>query len=115
MARALLERQGHTVTMVATGAEAVERFEIARPDIILMDVQMPQMDGLAATEVIRQLERHGTSRRHVPIVAMTANAMKGDREKCLRAGMDDYLNKRFHPAELKAVIARVLEGTTTHG
>jgi len=113
VARALLERQGHKVIMVGTGAEAVAQYQADPPDIILMDVQMPEMDGLAATETIRLLECGNDRRRRVPIVAMTANAMKGDREKCLHAGMDDYLNKPFHPAELKGVIARVLERNPT--
>ncbi|MBL8178186.1 MAG: response regulator [Bryobacterales bacterium] len=111
VARALLERLGHTVSMAATGVEAVEMFRASPPDLIFMDVQMPDLDGLAATENIRHLENLGDTPRHTPIVAMTANAMKGDREKCLQAGMDDYLNKPFHPAELKAVIARVIART----
>jgi CheY-like chemotaxis protein len=107
VARALLERLGHTVTVVPTGREALEHCRTHSPDIIFMDVQMPEMDGLAATEAIRAFEAGFPKHPHVPIVAMTANAMKGDREKCLQAGMDDYLNKPFHPEELKAVIGRM--------
>ncbi|MBS1829169.1 MAG: response regulator [Acidobacteria bacterium] len=107
VARALLERLGHSVTVVPTGREAVEQHRTNPPDMIFMDVQMPEMDGLTATMAIRAREAGMPVVAHVPIVAMTANAMKGDREKCLQAGMDDYLNKPFHPEELKAVIARV--------
>ncbi len=114
VARALLERLGHQVAVVATGADAVTAWMTQHPDIVFMDVQMPLMDGLAATEAIRRAEAAQTSSSRVPIVAMTANAMKGDREKCLQAGMDDYLNKPFHPAELRAVIARVRERCALH-
>ncbi|MFN7939031.1 MAG: ATP-binding protein [Bryobacteraceae bacterium] len=107
VARALLERLGHSVTVVPTGREAIEQHLTNPPDMIFMDVQMPEMDGLTATMTIRAREAASQPAAHVPIVAMTANAMKGDREKCLQAGMDDYLNKPFHPEELKAVIARV--------
>lgn len=96
----MLTRQGHSVRIVADGEQAVEAAAAERFDIILMDVQMPKMDGLEATKKIR--ERDAV----IPIVAVTANAMTGDREKCLAAGMNDYLSKPIQMAEL----ARVLRG-----
>jgi signal transduction histidine kinase/CheY-like chemotaxis protein len=99
----LLEKHGHNVTLAVTGAEVVEAVARERFDIVLMDVQMPQMDGLEATRAIRTSER-GTGRR-VPIIAMTAHAMTGDRTRCLTAGMDAYVSKPLRPAELFDSIA----------
>ena len=84
--------------------EALEAFTRDAFDLILMDVQMPVMNGYAAAQAIRAAER-GTG-RHIPIVALTAHVMKGDREICLEAGMDDYLSKPIHPQELAAVLER---------
>jgi PAS domain S-box-containing protein len=98
----LLARRGHTTTVVANGREALKAFESASFDVVLMDVQMPEMGGLEATAAIRSRES-GTG-RHVRIVAMTAHAMNGDRERCLSAGMDGYLSKPVDPAMLYAVI-----------
>jgi signal transduction histidine kinase/CheY-like chemotaxis protein len=108
----LLRKQGHSVVVASTGSEAVEAFERADFDVILMDVQMPAMNGYEATQSIRDREK-GTGRR-IPIVALTAHAIKGDREICLDAGMDDYLTKPIHQEELKAVLDRVGK-TPTHG
>ena len=91
----LLHKHGHRVSIVGNGRDAVEACTADPPDIVLMDVQMPDMDGLDATRQIRVYERH--TGRHVPIVAMTAHAMKGDRERCLEAGMDEYVSKPFAP------------------
>ncbi|MEN9904394.1 MAG: hypothetical protein RLZZ555_959 [Pseudomonadota bacterium] len=88
----LLQRQGHQVTLAENGAEALQLMKALAFDIVLMDVQMPVMDGLEATRRIRELERERGDKRH-PIIAMTAGAIVGDREKCLEAGMDDYLSK----------------------
>ncbi|MDB5308168.1 MAG: Histidine kinase [Gemmataceae bacterium] len=101
----LLEKLGHTITVAGTGREAVAA-AAARPfDLILMDVQMPEVDGFEATGLIRRAEA-GTGRR-TPVVAITAHAMKGDRERCLAAGMDDYLSKPVVRDELLEVLARV--------
>jgi len=107
----ILERQGHRVTSVQNGREALAALERHSFDLILMDIQMPEMDGLEATLLIREREK-GTG-RHVPILAMTAHAMKGDREKCLAAGMDDYVTKPIRPAELFAAIAACVAGRLT--
>src|ERR1035437_3025306 len=118
VAARLLEKQGHSVEVTYDGTEALAAFTRAAFDLILMDVQMPVMNGYDATQAIRAAER-GTD-RHIPIVALTAHAMKGDREICLEARMDDYLGKPIHPQELLAVLERwckteVEEGETALG
>jgi signal transduction histidine kinase/CheY-like chemotaxis protein len=105
LAICLLEKQGHSVTVANDGAEAVAAVRDGEFDVVLMDVQMPNMSGLEAAAVIRTRERG--SGRHVPIVAMTARAMKGDRERCLEAGMDGYVSKPIQPGHMMEVIARV--------
>ena len=94
----MLEKKGHAVTAVENGQEALTALENNIFDLILMDIQMPVMDGFKATEVIRKKEE--TTGEHMPIIAMTAHAMKGDRERCLDAGMDDYTTKPLNPAEV---------------
>ncbi len=90
----MLEKLGCVVDVAANGEEAVDMWSKLPYDVIFMDCQMPEMDGYAATGAIRQREGRGEGeKRHTPIVAMTANAMEGDREKCLNAGMDDYISK----------------------
>jgi PAS domain S-box-containing protein len=117
LAQAVLEKQGHQVTLVFNGREAVEAISRSRLpdgtcfDLVLMDVQMPEMDGYEATGQIRALEQRTGG--HVPIVAMTAYAMKGDREECLRAGMDAYVSKPIKPRELLAVIADLVSGSSS--
>ena len=100
----LLEARGHRVTIASDGKEAVEAFLKGGFDLILMDVQMPEMDGLEATRAIRKKE--GELGGHIPIVAMTAHAMTGDRERCLEAGMDDYISKPIKPDTLFRVIEK---------
>jgi CheY-like chemotaxis protein/HPt (histidine-containing phosphotransfer) domain-containing protein len=101
----LLEKRGHTVIVVGDGKQAVAAAENDRFDAILMDVQMPQLNGFEATAAIRA--REAASGGHLPIIAMTAHAMKGDREKCLAAGMDGYVCKPVQAAELYQAIASV--------
>jgi PAS domain S-box-containing protein len=101
----LLQNRGHTVVVANNGQEALAAIEQSGPapfDVVLMDVQMPVMDGLKAAAEIRRRERRAGG--HIPIVAMTANALKGDRERCLAAGMDDYLPKPIRSSELLQVI-----------
>jgi len=111
----LLEKRGHRVTMVADGRETVEAVEKDGYDLVLMDVQMPEMDGLEATAAIRK--REAGTEVHIPIVALTAYAMKDDRDRCLAAGMDGYLTKPVRPQELddllQSYMARRMEAGRT--
>jgi len=102
----LLEKEGWRVTVAENGREVLAAMDDIKFDLILMDVQMPEMDGLEATSIIREREK-GSGRR-TPIVAMTAHAMKDDRERCLAVGMDDYLSKPIIPENLFAVLDRIL-------
>ncbi|HEY4235382.1 MAG TPA: response regulator [Lacipirellulaceae bacterium] len=100
----MLEKRGHSVMPVNNGREALQALACEQFDLVFMDVQMPEMDGLKATaEIRRQEEKTGA---HVPIVAMTAHVMKGDRERCMEAGMDDYLAKPVEPKLLQEVLTR---------
>ncbi len=108
LATCLLQRRGHCVQAVETGREAVAEWSAGQFDLILMDIQMPEMDGLAATQAIRHAETDTAD--HVPIIALTAHAMAGDRQRCLDAGMDDYLTKPLAAAELFAAIGRARQG-----
>jgi signal transduction histidine kinase/DNA-binding response OmpR family regulator len=98
LATRLLEKRGHRVTVTANGREALDAFEKGAYDLVLMDLQMPEMDGFQATAAIREREKHNGA--HLHVVALTAHAMKGDRERCLAAGMDGYLTKPIRPREL---------------
>ena len=108
LAVGLLEKHGHSVTVANNGKEAVEWFAQESFDVILMDVEMPEMDGFEATAVIRVKERHSGGR--VPIIAMTAHAMKGDRERCLEAGMDGYVSKPIRVQQVLETLQAVLNG-----
>ena len=101
----LLEKRGHVVTVASNGRQTLEALEKERFDLVLMDVQMPGLDGFETTAAIRQRERSVGG--HIPIVATTAHAMKGDRERCLAAGMDDYTSKPIRAEKLFEAIARL--------
>ncbi len=101
-----LEKDDHSVTLASDGKSALEFFTDGTFDLILMDIQMPDMDGYQTTAAIRELERQRGG--HLPIIAVTAHAMQGDRDKCLAAGMDDYVSKPIDPTEFRAAIRRVM-------
>jgi two-component system sensor histidine kinase/response regulator len=109
----LLEKRGHTVQIAANGKQALDCLEHAHFDVVLMDVQMPEMGGFETTEAIREKEKHTGS--HIPIIAMTANAMKGDDEECLRHGMDAYVSKPLNLAALFEAIERFCPGHVLPG
>ena len=102
LAVSLLEKRGHQVVVVGNGREALAALDRQSFDAVLMDVQMPEMDGFEATAAIRA--REAATGGHTPIIAMTAHAMKGDRERCLAAGMDGYVSKPLRPEELFEVL-----------
>jgi signal transduction histidine kinase/CheY-like chemotaxis protein len=108
IATRMLEKLGHTVAVAENGQEALDAIARQDFDAIFMDVQMPEMDGLKATEKIREKERQ--TQLHIPIIAMTAHAMKGDRERCIEAGMDGYISKPINGRELEEAIAGVIPG-----
>ncbi|QID18952.1 response regulator [Nitrogeniibacter mangrovi] len=109
LALRLLEKLGHVTHVANNGREAIDAWTSARFDVILMDLQMPEMGGLEATALIRERERGRGE--HTPILAMTAHAMEGDRERCLAAGMDDYIAKPIQPPALAAALARLGESS----
>ncbi len=109
VAQAYLQSSGHRVDIVNDGVEAIEAYAQNPYDIILMDVQMPNIDGYEATKVIRQREAKLTTATRIPIVAMTAHAMQGDREKCLAAGMDDYVTKPLRKSELLQLVQKWID------
>jgi CheY-like chemotaxis protein len=104
VATRILERAGHRVTLAVNGREAIEKWSAHSFDLILMDVQMPETDGFQAAAAIR--EREQPSGAHIPIIAMTAYALNGDRERCLAAGMSDYLTKPIDARLLLALLGR---------
>jgi CheY-like chemotaxis protein/HPt (histidine-containing phosphotransfer) domain-containing protein len=108
LATRLLQRMGHRVSLAENGAVALALSAGQAFDVVLMDMQMPVMDGLRATEAIRERERRQRSARPLPIIAMTANAMAGDRDRCLAAGMDGYLSKPIDRTRLTQEVQRVL-------
>lgn len=104
IARKMLEKLGHVVTLAGNGREALEALRIAPYDLVFMDCQMPEMDGFEATSIIR----HSTEKwKSIPIIAMTAHAMSGDRERCLNAGMDDYVSKPMKLEDLSDALVRM--------
>ncbi len=102
----LLEKRGHAAAVVGNGRDALAALEREEFDVVLMDVQMPEMDGFEATAAIRAQEQKTGA--HLPIVAMTAHAMQGDRERCLQAGMDDYLSKPLQPQQMMDVVENLV-------
>ena len=98
----LLEKRNYQVDVAGNGREALEKFGAGAFDLVIMDVQMPEMDGFEATSAIREAEK--STGRHVPIIAITASAIKGDQERCLAAGMDSYISKPIHPEDLYRTI-----------
>ncbi len=112
LTKELLEMMGCDVEVVESGAEAIEAVKRNPYDMIFMDIQMPEMDGYEATKEIRRIEG---SAKHVPIVALTANALQGDREKCLSAGMDEYISKPFRASELETTLLKFLRPKQTAG
>jgi two-component system, sensor histidine kinase len=103
--RAILQRAGYTVDIASDGTEVLRALNTAEYNLVIMDVQMPGMDGYQTTRAIRNLD---TTVRSIPVMAMTANAMIGDRERCLGAGMDEYISKPVHAAEILAKIGTLL-------
>ena len=114
---AIVKKSGATTTLVNDGQQAVDYLRANPCDLVLMDCQMPVLDGWEATRLIRELESLGQlprkTRSPLPVLAVTANAMEGDREKCLDSGMDDYLTKPVKPQTVLEAIARHLRGTAT--
>jgi len=111
LAKKLLEKHGHAVVLAENGRQALETLDREDVDMILMDVQMPVMDGLEAIALIRKKE--AGSGTHLPIIALTAHAMKGDRERCLAAGADDYLTKPIHSPALFAALGRIRDSISS--
>jgi PAS domain S-box-containing protein len=100
----MLEKRGHRVVVASNGREALEALEKDAFDLVLMDVQMPEMDGFEATAALRRKEQAQGNGHRLPVIALTAHAMKGDRERCLEAGMDGYLSKPIRPQELDEIL-----------
>jgi CheY-like chemotaxis protein len=109
LAVTVLEREGWRVTCAENGVNALELLKEENFDLVLMDIQMPEMNGYDATMVIRRQEKERDDGGHVPIIAMTAYAIKGDREKCLATGMDGYISKPIRPDLLRMEIERILQ------
>ena len=108
----LIGKFGYRVDTVGNGFEAIQALEKLSYDLVLMDVQMPEMDGFEATRAIR--EKECETGKHIPIIAMTAHAMKGDREECIEVGMDDYVSKPIQPQQLREVIEKQIFNVIEH-
>lgn len=101
----ILKKSGYNFKLAQNGVQALEMYQNETFDLVLMDCQMPEMDGFVATEMIRQFEKEKSNHR-TPIIALTANAMVGDRERCLKKGMDDFLTKPFRMKDILGLIER---------
>jgi CheY-like chemotaxis protein len=110
VAKRMLENQGHTITTARDGKETLEIWKRGTFDLVLMDLHMPVMDGLKATASIRRQERTQKDSGHIPIIAMTARVLAGDRELCMEAGMDGYIPKPLDPEFMFGTIDRVVNG-----
>ena len=108
VALGMLEKLGFTAISADNGQEGLDRLEQGDISLVLMDCQMPVLDGYSATRQLRERESNSGA-EHTPVIALTANAMQGDTEKCLNAGMDDYLAKPFEPARLEEILLDWLE------
>jgi two-component system sensor histidine kinase/response regulator len=108
----ILEKEGHQVVMVGDGKKALEILRVQTFDLVLMDIQMPEMDGLEATRAIREGE--GQTGKHIPIIALTAHAMSGDRERCLEAGTDDYISKPINARALLDLLEKHCPAMASH-
>jgi CheY-like chemotaxis protein len=102
----LLENLGYKADVAANGLEAIDALHRLPYDVVLMDCQMPELDGFEATRRIRELEERREIKGHIPIVALTANALQEDRERCLHAGMDDYMSKPISVEQLARILAQ---------
>jgi len=109
VARFIIERLGHNIDIADNGQIAIDKFKDGNYDIIFMDIQMPTMDGIEATERIREIESSRNIKYGIPIIAMTANTLKGDKEKFLESGMNDYIGKPFKAAELSNLIFKIIK------
>jgi len=108
LALRVLEKAGHAVSVAGNGKDALAALEAEQFDVVLMDVQMPEMDGFQAAQIIRQREAEAGTGQRIPIIALTAHAMKGDREKCIAAGMDHYVAKPIRPKALFKTITEII-------
>ncbi len=109
VARFIIERLGHNIEIADNGEIALEKFKNNKYDILFMDIQMPVMDGIEATKKIREIEKSRNVKVGIPIIAMTANTLKGDKEKFLKSGMNDYIGKPFKAAELSELIFNIIQ------
>ena len=107
VAKKMLENIGLQSVLATNGLEALKMLETEKVGLVLMDCQMPEMDGFEATRALREREQ-AASAKTMPVIAMTANVMEGDRERCLQAGMDDYIGKPVQMEELEAILLRWL-------
>ena len=107
VARKLLEKLGHQIDIANNGREALKALKSNHYDMVFMDIQMPELDGLSTTRIIRKMEKANPHRSPIPIIAMTANVLKEDRERCSDSGMDDYISKPLNAGKLRDTLIRI--------